>query len=74
MAGVSVQEGSQKVTCFAAFLMPHWVGDVGTLRLSIWEDMARLETLNSNNPSLSEVVYEGKIWGKVASSNIADWV
>ena len=55
---------------FAVFLMPHGVKDDGTLSSSVWEDMARLGTLNSKIPSLSEVAYERGIWGEVASSKM----
>ena len=61
---------SQMVTCFVVFLLMQGVGDDGTLRLLIWEDAARLGTLNSKIPSLSEVAYQRRIWGEVASSKM----
>ena len=42
--------GSQKVTHLAVFLKPPGVGEVGTLRVSLWECAARFGTLNSQDP------------------------
>ena len=64
---VECARGSQEVTHFAVFLLLQGVGDDGTLRSSIQEDMASFETLNSKVPSLSEVTYERRIWEGIAS-------
>ena len=44
------------MTCLAVFLEPPLAGEVGTVRVSMWECAARLGTLNSKIPSLSYVV------------------
>ena len=59
--GAESTRGSWKVTHFVIFLRPQGVGDDGTLRSSVWEDMARLGILNSKSPCLSEVAYERRI-------------
>ena len=46
--------GSQKVTHFVVFLKPQGIGDMGTLRSSIWQVAARFVNLNSKIPSLSD--------------------
>ena len=53
----------------AVFLKPPGVGEVGTVRVSIWEWAIRLGTLNSQIPSLSDMSHKrvGSV-GKVASS------
>ena len=47
--------GSLNVMLLAVFLLPLGVGDERTLRSSMWEVAARLGTLNSKIPSLSDV-------------------
>ena len=46
--------GSWKVTLLLVFLMLHGVEEVGMVRSSTLDVAARLETLNSKIPSLSE--------------------
>ena len=47
--------GLEKVIHLAVFLEPPWGGELGTVRMSMWECAARLGTLNSRIPSLSDV-------------------
>ena len=47
--------GSQKMMHWVVFLEPPGVGEVGTLRVSIWECATRFGILNSKVPSLSDV-------------------
>ena len=42
--------GSNKVTHLVVFLKPPGAGEEGTLRVSIWDCVARLGTLNSKIP------------------------
>ena len=62
--------GSWKMIHLAVFLKLPGAGEEGTLRLSIWDwDWAtRLGTVISMIPSLSDVAYESRIRGEVASS------
>ena len=61
--------GLQKVMHLAVFLNLLRVEKVGTVRVSTWERATRFGTLNSSIPSLSDVTYERRILGEVASSN-----
>ena len=48
-------KGLQKVKYLAVFLKPPWAGEVGAVRVSMWECAARLGTLHFKIPSLSDV-------------------
>ena len=47
--------GLWKLMCLAVFLKPPQVGEVRILRVAIWDCAAKLGTLNSKIPSLSDV-------------------
>ena len=59
-----LMRGLQKVMHLAIFLRPPRGGEEGTVRVSMWECAARLGTLNSRIPSLSNVAWESTIWGE----------
>ena len=50
-----LMSGLWQVMHLAVFLKPPGVGEVGTLRVSMWECTTKLGTLNSKIPSLSNV-------------------
>ena len=53
----------------AVFLKLSGLGKLGMVMGSIWDCAARLGTLNSMIPKCSNVAYESRMWGLVASSN-----
>ena len=61
--------GSWKTTHLAVFLKPPGVGEVGMVRALMCEWATRFSTLNSKIPKCSDVTYESRIWGEVASWN-----
>ena len=65
-----VIRGPQKVAHLAVFLRPPVLGELEMVTASMWDCAVRLRTLNSRIPKKSDVVYDSRIWGLVASSDM----